>query len=168
MRRAGDATAAAALYARALDGYAATCDGGAHPPMLQAMHSLADVHAEAGDPARAIPLYEELLDHREDEFGPQSPEALLVARQLARVYSASGEYRSAVPLYRRELAMHEAAHGAGHPAALDAAYTLAIVLREAGEAKEAEAIFARTGRNRAPRDSARDLLALLDADSVRG
>ena len=73
-----------------------------------------------------------------------------------------------MPLYRRELAMHEAAHGAGHPAALDAAYTLAIVLREAGEAMEAEAIFARTGRSRAPRDSAQDLFALLDADSVRG
>lgn len=63
------------------------------------MIDLAVEYTRVGQPAKAVPIYEELLAHQQKEYGPVSAEAIGTTGQLARARLAAGQVEPALPLF---------------------------------------------------------------------
>ena len=73
------------------------------------------VSHEAGEYAKAGPLYRRALGIREQALGPTHPGVAQSLNNLAALYQAQGRYAAAEPLYQRALASRERVLGTDHP-----------------------------------------------------
>lgn len=106
----------------------------AHPGHTAVRRALAGGHLQAGQPERALPIYESLL--------AASPDDALLLSSVARLYVGRGDPRSL------DLAQRAHALDAGHPDILD---TLGWVLVNQGEVDEGLG-YLRDAQNRAGRE----------------
>ncbi|XXX78793.1 CHAT domain-containing protein [Sorangium sp. So ce134] len=85
------------------------------PSVARCLQDLADIHAEAGDPALARPLLERAVGILEKVIGPEHPSLAAALDRLAAVQLMLGAEPSAVePLVERALALRDRKLGAGH------------------------------------------------------
>ncbi|WP_437573940.1 CHAT domain-containing protein [Sorangium sp. So ce887] len=126
------------------------CDESDLPIAARCLQDLADIHAEAGDPALARPLLERALAILEKRLGPEHPSLAAALDRLASVQLLQGAEPSEVePLVERALSLRDRTLGKGHvgrstslmlrgdlalrrgdPAAAERAYRDALALRE--------------------------------------
>ncbi|GAA0420659.1 hypothetical protein Acor_83230 [Acrocarpospora corrugata] len=71
--------------------------------MFNARRHLAQVYLWTGDPARAIPLYEQVVAEQRRVLGDDDLDTLLSAFELARSYKAAGHPGQAIPLWEHHL-----------------------------------------------------------------
>ncbi|MEU6350250.1 tetratricopeptide repeat protein [Streptomyces sp. NPDC047072] len=111
------------------------------PESLADRDRLADLHAQAGNPARAVELYSNLYLDRRRLHGPDAPQTLRSHHDLALAYHRANEAIRAV----RELGVVVAdrcrVQGPEHEDTLTARADLARALQEAGRPEEAVAEF---------------------------
>jgi tetratricopeptide (TPR) repeat protein len=106
--------AAIALQQQALT-IAEHANGPDSPLAIGILGNLATAHAEAGDPATALPLFERVLTIEEAAYLPDHPKVAATLNNLATVHVEAGGPATALPLLERVLAIEEAAYGPDHP-----------------------------------------------------
>ncbi|MGW1917287.1 tetratricopeptide repeat protein [Streptomyces sp. NPDC002076] len=76
---------------------------------------LACAYESAGDPGRAIPLFEQALIDAERVLGEDHPDTLASRNNLAYAYYLAGDLYRAIPLFEQTLTNAERVLGEGHP-----------------------------------------------------
>jgi tetratricopeptide (TPR) repeat protein len=99
---------------------------------LMCLHNLAEAYRQSGQPARAVPLFEQALPNWEPTFGPKHPDALSLRTNLAMAYSSTGQHDKALPLLEQVLETHRAGLGPDHVKTLIATTQLAVACLNAG------------------------------------
>jgi tetratricopeptide (TPR) repeat protein len=115
--------------------------GGNHPQTLLARINLAWCHQDAGDLARAIPLYEQGLADHLRILGENHPETMMVRNNLANAYQESGDLARAIPLCEQGLADYLRILGENHPHTLVAQSNLAYAYQKSGDLARAILIY---------------------------
>jgi CHAT domain-containing protein/Tfp pilus assembly protein PilF len=108
-----------------------------HPDVSRSVNNYANLLAESGDYAGALPLYERVLAIQERKLAPDD---LLIAKtltNLANLVSDMGDYDGSFPLYERALRIKEQALGPDDPQLISTLIGLAILERLTGEYMEA-------------------------------
>ena len=78
--------------------------GPGHPDTVAARADLAHAYRAAGQPAKALPLYERIVTDRERALGADHPETLAAHGNLAYAYRTMGRLKDALSAYRHTLA----------------------------------------------------------------
>jgi tetratricopeptide (TPR) repeat protein len=112
-----------------------------HGETLRARGNLAEAYHVAGQLAKAIALYEEVLADCERVLGPDDPTTLTLRNDVASVYEDAGRRAEAIPLYERTLADRERVLGPDHLHTLGSRNNLAHAYREEGRLGEAISMF---------------------------
>ncbi|MBC2905909.1 FxSxx-COOH system tetratricopeptide repeat protein [Streptomyces cupreus] len=102
---------------------------------------LADLHTQAGNPARAVELYRNLYLDRRRLHGPDAQETLRGHHDLALAHHKAGEAIRAVRELRTVVADRLRVQGSEHEDTLTARADLAKALQQAGHHEEAVAEF---------------------------
>src|SRR4051812_29934477 len=68
-----------------------------------------------GNLAKALPLYEAMLEKRKSKFGPDHPDTLVSMNNLASAYQAAGQVAKALPLLNETLQKATEKFGPEHP-----------------------------------------------------
>lgn len=114
--------------------------GGEHRHTLTVRFHLAGVCLAAGEPERAITLYEQVVKGAERLLGPEHPQALTARHGLAGAYRAADDPR-ALPLYAQMVEDAARVLGRTHPDALSARNNLARTCESVGERQRARALY---------------------------
>jgi len=133
----GDSTPQAIEIGEPLTADLELAQGPDHPDTLNARNILAAAYQAAGQPAAAIPLFEQTLVSLERLLGPDDPDTLTAQKNLAATYQEVGRPAEAILLFRLILAARERVLGAHHPDTATSRNNLASAYREAGRAAEA-------------------------------
>ncbi|WLQ45186.1 tetratricopeptide repeat protein [Streptomyces laculatispora] len=99
---------------------------------------------QAGQTARAIPLFEATLAQYEEVLGDTHPDTLRSRNNLALAYRSAGDLARATPLYEATLAQREEILGDTHPDTLTSRNNLAYVYESAGDLARAIPLFEAT------------------------
>ncbi len=141
------------MLVRDLDGAAATAERALairrgrlpaeHIDIGSSIHNLARIHRARGDPARAIPLFDEALALTEKLRGPEHPNVAAVLNNYGLLLMATGDYGRARSMYDRSLRIRESHYGPDHPETATALNNLALFHGAVGAHDEALALFER-------------------------
>ncbi len=82
----------------------------------RALHNLGLVHAERGDPARALELLDRALELRTAALGEDHPTVALLVETIGTLHADQGADDEALAHFERALALHEKALGIEHVA----------------------------------------------------
>ncbi|GHA65359.1 tetratricopeptide repeat protein [Streptomyces termitum] len=104
-----------------------------HPEVLASRNNLAGTYEAAGDPRRAVPLYEAVLADCERVLGPDHPYTLITRNNLAGAYKAAGDLERAVSLHEATLSARERVLGQDHSDTLVSRNNLAHTYLAAGD-----------------------------------
>jgi CHAT domain-containing protein/tetratricopeptide (TPR) repeat protein len=107
-------------------------------------NNLAHIYTEAGQYARAEPLYKESLSIREQVSGPDSREVAICLNNLGELYRQMGRYGEAEPVLLRCLRIKETLLGPDHPNVALTLNNLADLYRDWGRYAEALPRYDRT------------------------
>lgn len=117
--------------------------GQRHPDLVPDLHSLAELHKEKGDHARAESLLLRALAIHEDALGPDHPQVASDLGNLASLYRAKGDSARMESLLLRVLAIHEKTLGPDHRRVASDLNELAKVYQAKGEHERAEPLLQR-------------------------
>ncbi|MFD7589342.1 tetratricopeptide repeat protein, partial [Kitasatospora sp. NPDC059811] len=117
--------------------------GADHPDTLATRGRLAELHARAGDPARAVALCRAVVADRTRLQGHDHPATLADRSTLAHAYRKAGEHRCAVEEFRAVVADRARVLGADSRETLTSRAGLAYALQVAGQHQAAVAEFER-------------------------
>jgi len=106
---------------RARDIFARKLDD-SHPSILFSQVGLATIYRDAGQPARARPIYEAMLDRSTATYGPRSRETIEIVIEMARLAAMERRWSEAEDHYARAI------DGAG--ALADSARTVPMLRQE--------------------------------------
>jgi tetratricopeptide (TPR) repeat protein len=98
---------------------------------------------QAGEYAKAEPLYRRALTIDEKMLGPDQTSEARDLNNLAGLLQAKSDYSHAEPLYRRALAIDEKALGLDHPDVATGLNNLAGLLQDKGDYTSAEPLYRR-------------------------
>lgn len=112
-----------------------------HPDTLGARGQLAGAYGTAGDPARAILLYEQTLVDLEQLLGPDHPATLTLRSNLAGAYYTAGDLDRALRSYEQIVSDLERVLGTDHVRTLAARTNFAYTSQAAGKVSRAIALF---------------------------
>ncbi|MEU7570535.1 FxSxx-COOH system tetratricopeptide repeat protein [Micromonospora sp. NPDC049240] len=98
----------------------------------------------AGDVARALALFEQLVTERERILGPDHPDTLTSRNDLATAYVSVDRTAEAIPLHEQTLADRERVLGPDHPSTLMSRNNLAHAYGSAGRINEALTLYEQT------------------------
>jgi tetratricopeptide (TPR) repeat protein len=111
---------------------------------MAARGELAHAYRVAGQPEKALPLYERLVTDQDRARGPDHPDTLAARGNLAYAYRSAGRLKDALGLYRRTLADRERIQGRDHPDTITARGNLADTCYMTRKYKEAIPLYERT------------------------
>src|SRR5689334_3884735 len=137
---AGQATEAAPMFQRVLDGRAGRL-GPDHPGAIAAKVALGRALVATGRPEEAVPVLEEALAGSELVRGADHIDTLTAREEYAAAALAAGMTAEAVRSYRHALADRERIQGGQHPGAASASLGLAAAYLASGQAKDAIAQY---------------------------
>ncbi|SDT83462.1 Tetratricopeptide (TPR) repeat [Streptomyces sp. TLI_053] len=118
------------------------------PDTLTTGNNLAGAYRYAGDLARAIPLYEHLLQDRVRVLGEDAPDTLTTRNNLAHAYQGSGDLARAIPLYEQTLDTMVRILGKDAPHTLITRNNLAGAYQDAGRIRDAITLYKQTLQDR--------------------
>jgi tetratricopeptide (TPR) repeat protein len=111
---------------------------------MAARAELAHAYRVAGQPEKALPLYERLVTDQDRAHGPDHPDNLAARGNLAHAYRSAGRMKDALGLYRRTLGDRERVQGRDHLDTIAARGNLADTYFMAGKYKDAIPLYERT------------------------
>jgi hypothetical protein len=111
--------------------------GADHYDTLVSMNTLAMVYRDAGQLAKALPLWEQCLTIRKAKLGPDHPATLQSMNNLALGYHAAGQLAKALPLSEETVKLRQAKLGFDHPDTLQSMNNLAASYQAAGQFNKA-------------------------------
>ncbi len=100
--------------------------------------AIADLFSEWGQPAEAEKVLRELIDFRDQRFGPENPETLRTRNRLAFTLNSEGRYQEAETEFRRNIELGEKILGPEHPDVLSSRAGLALLLSKQGQFWDSE------------------------------
>lgn len=107
-----------------------------------------------GDSAKAEPILQEAMDHREKTLGPNTPGLAGDLLALARYHNRAGLFRKSLPLLGRALEIRQTAQGPNHPDLAEILLASGDALGRQGDLMQAEEFFLKALRlleqNRGP------------------
>ena len=119
-----------------------TFDFGGQPKVEAAVRNTVGVmYGYLGEPSLAIRQYEQAMQLRIRELGPDHVETLTSMNDLAVAYQATGRIADAIPLHKRAFAIFKAKLGRSHADTLGTMNNLATDYQLAGRFDEAIALF---------------------------
>lgn len=142
LQRGGQYAEAIPLAQRAAELYEKDL-GPAHPYVVTALTTLAELYRANGEHARAEPLFARVLAGREAALGPGHPDVATALSDLALLHDAVGDYAKSKPLHQRALAIREAFQGGEHPDVATALNNLALLYDATGDSARAEPLYQR-------------------------
>jgi len=95
---------------------------------LLALNLTGRISSRRGDFENAIALFEELLERRQNRYGPDDPDLAPTLNNLAFAYRSAGDLSAAEKRYREALALVERIWGRVHPDYLRVLLNLAAVV----------------------------------------
>jgi non-specific serine/threonine protein kinase/serine/threonine-protein kinase len=98
-----------------------------HPDRRATISQLANAYKWSGRHAKAIPLYQQLVDDAEARFGPDHADTLGVKKALAETLLFAGQLAKSATLWEELLQKCQARWGPAHPDTLNAMTQLAWV-----------------------------------------
>lgn len=101
---------------------------------------IARAYLMAGNPRKAIQLFERDANSRARTLGPEHPNTLTAQANLAIVYKSIGDYDKAIDLLKQALEISERTLGFDRPSTNTARNNLAIVYTSSGQSKKAIAL----------------------------
>ncbi|MEO1210788.1 MAG: tetratricopeptide repeat protein, partial [Cyanobacteria bacterium J06638_20] len=117
----------------------------AESPLLASLYmELGAAYKTAVRYAEAAQAYEQAVQLREAQLGPDHPSTATSLNNLALLYQSMGRYGEAEPLQLRDLAISEAQLGPNHPRTATSLNNLALLYRSMGRYGEAEPLYARS------------------------
>ncbi|MEW2066363.1 tetratricopeptide repeat protein [Streptomyces sp. NPDC007346] len=115
--------------------------GEGHPDTLASSNNLASAYLSAGNPKRAIPLYESVLADCTRLLGGDHSLTLTSRNSLASAYLSAGDLHRAIPLHESALEGCARVLGKNHPDTLTSRNNLAYALQSAGELERAIPLY---------------------------
>ena len=115
--------------------------GADDPSTLKSINDLAVAHEKAGEPEKALPLYEQVLEKRKVRFAPDHPHMLISINNLAGAYRNAGELQKALSLYGQTYETSKATLGPDHPNTLKSMSNLARAWRDSGDTDKALSLY---------------------------
>ncbi|MGR6962856.1 tetratricopeptide repeat protein [Geodermatophilus sp. URMC 61] len=112
-----------------------------HMDRLWIRHEIAYWTGEAGDPAEALQLFQELLFDRERVLGPHHPDTLSTRHNVAFQTEELGDRAQALRLYQELLPDRERVLGPHHPGTLSTRMNIASCTGELGDSAQALRLF---------------------------
>ena len=113
------------------------------PELAKSLNRLAALYQEAGNFAKAEPLFQRVLRINEKALGSEHPDTAESLNNLATLYHAMGDYAKAEPPFQRALKIREKLLGPEHPDTAVSLNNLAMLYRAMGEYGKAEPLFER-------------------------
>ncbi|WP_136192844.1 tetratricopeptide repeat protein [Actinomyces procaprae] len=114
------------------------------PPGIEhvdGQEALADAYQASGRGAKAIDLYQQVLDDRRHILGPDHPDTLTSRSNLAYAYQSAGRLEEAIGLHEQVLQDRLLVLGPDHPDTLASRNNLAHAYQAAGRVAEAIDLF---------------------------
>ncbi|MEM9003554.1 MAG: tetratricopeptide repeat protein [Cyanobacteria bacterium P01_F01_bin.86] len=116
----------------------------AESPLLASLYmELGAAYKATVQYAEAASAYEQAVQLRETQLGPEHPSTAMSLNNLALLYRSMGRYDEAEPLYVRSLAIKEAQLGPEHPSTATSLNNLAGLYESMGRYGEAEPLYVR-------------------------
>ncbi|MBV9711551.1 MAG: tetratricopeptide repeat protein [Ktedonobacteraceae bacterium] len=110
------------------------------------LHKTAMYLHQRGQLQEAEPLYQRVLQIREQALGSEEPLVAETLNWLAVLYQQQGKYAEAEPLFQRALQVQEQTLGSEHPGVAHTLHNLAILYYRQGQYQEAGPLFQRALR----------------------
>ena len=114
--------------------------GPEHENVANILGRLAEAHRQAGDSAKAEPLYERALGIYEKAHGPDALPLAVILNNWGQSYAAEGKYDKAEPHYRRALTICEKARPE-HADTATVAANLAMLYQNRNQLDQAEPLY---------------------------
>ena len=111
-----------------------------HENVAHVLGRLAEAHRQAGDSAKAEPLYERALGIYEKVHGADGLPLAVILNNWAQSYAAEGKYDKAEPLYRRALTICEKVQPE-HADTATVANNLAMLYQNQNKPDQAEPLY---------------------------
>jgi serine/threonine protein kinase len=127
---------AISLFVKERETCTAIC-GPDHVNTLVCVANLAEAYWAAGQPDKALPLFEEILPKMKEKLGPDHADTLNCTHNLALAYQATGQLNKAVPLLEQTLAKRKEKLGPDHPQTLRSMNNLAMAYYATGQLNKA-------------------------------
>jgi tetratricopeptide (TPR) repeat protein len=112
-----------------------------HPDLMKAMVGFATILHWRDNSHEAEMLLRQVLNWRNDRFGPHHPETIVTRANLAAVVLKQDHFKEAIALYEEALTQSKVTHGDTHKETLHTASNLGSVYRSDGQLHKAEAIL---------------------------
>jgi non-specific serine/threonine protein kinase/serine/threonine-protein kinase len=142
LQRRGMTGEAIAVYRQAISLASKTPGVGPdHPDVVWVRHNLAMSYFDIRQPAKALALFEQVLEQRKAALGPDHPQTVAAMSELAKKYQGSGQPGKAVPLFEQALEKRKARLGPDQPETLRAMLDLAFAYRDWGRMDRAVPLF---------------------------
>jgi serine/threonine protein kinase/lipopolysaccharide biosynthesis regulator YciM len=142
LRRRGLLDEAIAMYGQAITLGSETPEiGPDHPDVLHATYNLAITYRDNGQPDKAVPLLEQVLEKQKARLGADDLHTLTTLYSLGLVYLAAGRPEHAVPLFEEALGRYRERLGLDRPETLLAMRRLATAYWDMGQRNRAVSLF---------------------------